>query len=96
MYPDEAEQEVTKPTSLLPRAGGEPTSLPWTRSNRTREENGVGIDFTLGGDEDCAGGSMSLEDLMTYTSITSLTWSYVKACGRGHTRVLYGYRNDAW
>jgi hypothetical protein len=69
-------------------------SPPWTRSSGTREENGMGIDFTLGGDENFTGGSLSLQDLMTYASITSATWSYVKGCGRGYTRVLYGYRND--
>lgn len=69
-------------------------SLPWTRSTGTREENGIGINYTLGGDSEFTGGSMSLADLMTYASITSVTWSYVKGCGRGYTRVVYGYRND--
>jgi hypothetical protein len=35
-----------------------------------------------------------LEDLTTYGSITSVTWTYRKGCRRGYVRVVWGARDD--
>jgi hypothetical protein len=38
--------------------------------------------------------SISLEDLTTYGSITSLTWAYRRGCRRGDVRVVWGGHDD--
>ncbi len=69
-------------------------SLPWSRSTGQDEENDLGANFTLGGIKGVIGPTLSLEDLTTYGSITSVTWSYEKGCPKGDTRIVYGYHND--
>jgi hypothetical protein len=71
-------------------------SLPWERSNGTRQENSLGIDFTLGSlPAGIKGGDLQLQDLMTYASITDVTWFYHRGgCPRGKTRVVYGPGTD--
>jgi hypothetical protein len=72
-----------------------PTSLPFTRSNGTRQENTLGIDFTLGSlPAHISGGDLKLQDLMTYASITSVTWTYIRGCPKRHTRVVFGPGTD--
>lgn len=72
-----------------------PSSLPWERSTGTRQENTLGIDFTLGSlPAHVQGGAVKLEDLMTYGSITDVTWYYKSGCPRGDTRVVYGPGTD--
>jgi len=70
-------------------------SVPWVRDNGTRQENEVGIGFSLGSlPHGISGGSISLEDLTTYGSITSVTWTYRKGCRRGDVRVVWGRHDD--
>jgi hypothetical protein len=72
-----------------------PFSEPWTRSTGTRQENDLGVDFTMGPlPEGDIGTSIHLEDLMTYASITSVTWTYIKGCPDGDTRVAWGQHTD--
>ena len=72
-----------------------PDSLPFERDNGTRQENEVGIDFTLGSlPAHITGGDAKLQDLMTYASITDVTWSFRNGCRKGYTRVLYGPGTD--
>jgi hypothetical protein len=72
-----------------------PFSEPWTRSTGTRQENDLGVDFTMGPlPEGDIGTSIHLEDLMTYASITSVTWTYIKGCPGGDTRVVWGQHTD--
>ena len=74
-------------------------SIPFKRSSGNRQENEIGIGFTLGDlSKYLVGGSMKLQDLMTYGSITEVTWTYQNTrknhCGRGYTRVLFAYHTD--
>jgi len=70
-------------------------SLPWERDNGTRQENDVSLGFSLGSlPHGISGGSISLEDLTTYGSITSVTWTYRKGCKRGDVRVVWGVHDD--
>jgi hypothetical protein len=72
-----------------------PSTEPWTRSNGTRQENDLGVDFTMGPlPEGDIGTSIHLEDLMTYATITSVTWTYINGCPDGDTRVIWGHHTD--
>jgi len=72
-----------------------PSSLPFERSNGKRQENTLGINFTLGSlPAHIAGGDMKLQDLTTYASVTDVTWYYKRGCPRGKTRVVYGPGTD--
>jgi hypothetical protein len=72
-----------------------PDSLPWERDNGTRQENDVDLGFSLGSlPHGISGGSISLEDITTYGSITSVTWTYRSGCKRGDVRVVWGARDD--
>jgi hypothetical protein len=66
-----------------------PDSLPFARSMGTREENAVGFNFSVGTE------AVHAQTLMTYGSITTVTWSYRKGvCPKGYTRVIYAYHTD--
>lgn len=70
-------------------------SLPFERDNGTRQENEVGLGFSLGGlPHGISGGSLSLQDVTTYGSVTSVSWSYRKGCRRGDVRVVWGVHDD--
>ncbi len=38
--------------------------------------------------------SMSLKDVMTYASITSVSWKYEAGCGAGDVRTVWGDQTD--
>jgi hypothetical protein len=72
-------------------------SIPFERETGTRQENYNGIDFSLGklpvvNNVQVAGGSLKLGTLMTYGSITDVSWSYKKGCP--HTRYVWGVGTD--
>jgi hypothetical protein len=71
-----------------------PHTPPWTRAVGQDEENEIGYNFTLGDVGNWPGGNFIMQDLMTYGSITSVTWAYNAGCPKDHTRVLYGYHTD--
>lgn len=70
-------------------------SEPFTRSDGKRQENSIGYAFTLGPlPQGVMGGGIKLQDLMTYGSITWVSWKYEKGCPSGHTRYVFAYHTD--
>lgn len=62
----------------------------WSRSNGTRDANDVGGSFTFP-----FAGSVTVDSLTTYGTITSVTYNWISSasCGSGKSRVIWGQNN---
>jgi hypothetical protein len=70
------------------------SSTGFTRGGGS-EQNNLGATFTMGPvPRGTAGAWMPLRDKLLFGDITTITWSYIKGCPAGRSRVLWGQGTD--